>query len=414
MAAAPREPARKSPMYPVETRDRDDLPEPARRHTLVPARRRRWPGLVIGLTALATVLAAGLIPRLDRSRALDARAVELAGPPRVAVSPVRKGQPRSELVLPATALPAQSTVIHARLDGFVHELHADLGDSVREGRLLALLQAPELEADLARARARFGELERNLELARTSADRHAKLAESGISSLEVADEARARANSAEAAQDGSRAEASRLEALYAYRRVVAPFDGVITKRSVDRGALVKAASTALFEIAQTRTLKVFVDVPQTLAPDVQPGMVARVFAPEAPDRIVEGKVVRTARALDPATRTLRTEIHLPGGGPLLSGAFVRVRLQVQRTSAPLLIPAVALVTRKEGPRAMVVGPDGRVEQRPLILGRDMGANIEVLSGLQDGERVVLSPPDELADGATVQPAEPVATPPPAK
>ena len=198
---------------------------------------------------------------------------------------------------------------------------------------------------------------------------------------------------------------ARLGALFAFRRVVAPFDGVITRRSVDRGALVNSASTPLFEIAQTSTLKVFVDVPQTLAPDVQPGLVARVFAPETPDRIVEGKVVRTARALDPGTRTLRTEIHLPGGGPLLAGSFVRVRLQVQRSSAPMLIPAVSLVTRKEGPRALVVDAAGRVQQRVLILGRDMGVDVEVLSGLQDGERVVLSPPDELAEGATVQTAE---------
>ncbi len=323
----------------------------------------------------------------------------------MSVAAVRRGEPRSELVLPGTALPAQSTVIYARLDGFVHQLHADLGDSVRENRLLALLQAPELEADLARARARLVELERNLQLSHASADRHARLAESGISSQEAADEARARANSAEASLDASRAEVSRLGSLYAYRRVTAPFDGVITRRTVDRGALVKSTSTALFEIAETATLKVFVDVPQTLAPDVRPGLVARVFAPEAPERIVEGKVVRTSRSLDPATRTLRTEIHLPGSGPLLAGSFVRVRLQVQRSNAPLLIPAVALVTRKEGPRAMVVAAGGRVQQRTLIVGRDMGVDVEVLGGLQDGDKVVLSPPDELADGATVEASE---------
>jgi multidrug efflux system membrane fusion protein len=406
-------------MFPADTRHRAD--DPTAPHERPPnlvtggaaGRRRRWPGLVFGLFALATVLVAGVLPRLERRRALDARAVELHGPPRVSIQPVRRGPAQSELVLPGTTLPEQNTVIHARLDGFVHQLHADLGDSVREGRLLALLQAPELEADLARARARLGELERNLTLSRTSADRHARLAESGISSQEAADEARARANSAEAALDASRAEVSRLGALYAYRRVVAPFDGVITRRSVDRGALVKSASTALFEIAQTRTLKVFVDVPQSLAADVQPGLRARVFAPETPDRIVEGQVVRTARALDPATRTLRTEIHLPGGGPLLSGAFVRVGLQVPRTTAPLLIPAVALVTRKEGPRALVV-TSGRVQQRVLVLGRDMGVDVEVLGGLHDDDQVVLSPPDDLADGTPVQatPPRPAAPAPP--
>jgi RND family efflux transporter MFP subunit len=197
----------------------------------------------------------------------------------------------------------------------------------------------------------------------------------------------------------------RLAALYAYRRVVAPFDGVITSRHVDRGALVKAAATPLYEIAQTRTLKVFVDVPQSLAGDVQPGLTAEVFAPEAPTRVTPGKVVRTAGALDPGTRTLRTEIHLPGGGALLAGAFVRVRLEVQRSAAPVVVPAAALSLRKEGPRVVVLLADRRVKQQAVIPGRDLGTEIELLGGLDGGERVVLSPPDDLQDGAQVDVAE---------
>jgi RND family efflux transporter MFP subunit len=368
-------------------------------------RRRPGLGLFLGVVALAALIAAGVVPRLQRKRALDARAAQLQGPTRVAVASVRRGEPRSELVLPGTALPAQSTVIHARLDGFVGRLHADLGDHVREGQLLAVLRAPELEAEISRARARLQELERNLTLSHTSAERHARLAENGISSQEAADEARARANSAEASLDVSRAEVGRLAALFAYHRVVAPFPGVITRRSVDRGALVKAASTPLFEIAEIGTLKVFVDVPQTLAPDVKIGMIAQVFAPEAPARITAGKVVRTAGALDPASRTLRTEIHLPGGGALLAGAFVRVRLQVQRASAPVVVPAAALSMRKEGPRVVVLLADRRVQQRAVIPGRDLGTEIELLGGLEGDERVLLSPPDDLPDGSLVNVAE---------
>jgi RND family efflux transporter MFP subunit len=283
----------------------------------------------------------------------------------------------------------------------------DLGDEVKEGQLLAVLHAPELEAELARANARFGEVERNLTLSKTSAERHARLAGAGISSQEAADEARARANSAEAALDSGSAEVSRLSALYAYRRVVAPFAGTITRRGVDKGALVKSSSTALYEIAQTSTLKIFVDVPQTLAGDIHPGVEAQVFTPEAPERLHAGKVVRTSRALDPSTRTLRTEIHLPGAtakGPL-AGAFVRVRLAVSRAAPPVLVAATALVVGKEGPRVLVLGAGNKLQSRPVMIGRDFGNDLEVLDGLQAGERVVMNPPDDLQAGAVVTVAE---------
>ena len=366
-------------------------------------------GKVIGVTllllALAGLLVAGVVPRVGRGRALDARQAAAGGPPRVAAVKVRRGAPSAELVLPGTALPALSTVVYARLDGFVEKLFVDLGDEVREGQLLALLQAPELEAELARAHSRLGETERNLGLSRTSAERHARLAATGISSREAADEAQARANSAEAALEGGRAESNRLAALYAYRRVLAPFDGVITRRGVDKGALVKSSATALFDIAQTRTLKVFLDVPQTLAPDIRTGMVAQVFTPEAPDRRFAGKVVRTSRALDPSTRTLRTEVHLPNEGGLLAGAYVRVRLTVARAASPVVVPAAALVTRKEGQRVLVVDAGNVVQPRTVVIGRDLGEEVEVLDGLDGSERVVLSPPDDLQEGAKVNVAE---------
>jgi multidrug efflux system membrane fusion protein len=377
-------------------------PEPA----LSPASpRNRVIGLVVIVVAVGGLITAGVMPRLARRQALDVRQAVSNQPPRVAVVQVKRGAVSSDLVLPGTALPAQNAVVYARLDGFVDKLLVDLGDEVKEGQLLAVLQAPELEAELARARSRQGEAERNLTLSRTSAERHARLATTGISSREAADEAQARANSAEAALDGGNAENNRLSAVYAYRRVLAPFAGIITRRGVDRGTLVKSSATALFEIAQTRTLKIFVDVPQTLAADIRPGLSAQVFTPEAPDRRFAGKVVRTARALDPSTRTLRTEIHLPGEGGLLAGSYVRVKLTVGRSSAPVVIPAAALVTRKEGQRVLVLGAGNAVQPRTVVTGRDLGEEIEVLDGLTGNERVVLSPPDDLQAGAKVSVAE---------
>jgi RND family efflux transporter MFP subunit len=373
--------------------------------TLPSSSPRNWLIAFVILVAVGGLVGAGVLPRLARRQALDLRQAASAEPPRVAVAQARRGAVSSELVLPGTALPAQSAVVYARLDGFVDKLLVDLGDQVKEGQLLAVLQAPELEAELARARSRQGEAERNLTLSRTSAERHARLATTGISSREAADEAQARANSAEAALEGGNAENARLSAVYAYRRVLAPFAGVITRRGVDRGTLVKSSATALFEIAQTGTLKIFVDVPQTLAGDIRPGLAAQVFAPEAPDRKFAGKVVRTAGALDPSTRTLRSEIHLPGEGGLLAGSYVRVKLTVGRASAPVVVPAAALVTRKEGQRVLVLDAGNVVNPRTVVTGRDLGEEIEVLDGLSGTERVVLSPPDDLKPGAKVSVAE---------
>ncbi len=366
-----------------------------------------WPWVLAAF--LLVLLGFGVAPRLEKKEALDRREAGARQPPLVAAARVRRAEPKAELTLPGTVLPIQSASLHARLNGFVGRIHVELGDKVREGQLLAELEAPELQADRYRARARVDETERNLELARVSAERNETLAREGNVSHEVADDARARANSAEAALKSAKAELERLDALYAYRHVVAPFDGLITRRNVDRGALVTAGSgngvTSLFEIAQVQTLKVYVDVPQSLAHDIRPGLEARISTLAAPARALPAKVVRTAGALDPATRTLRTEVQFSNEGGLFAGAFVRVRLLIERDSPPMLIPASALAVRREGPYVLVVGETDAVQQRTVVLGRDLGAQVEVLDGLSAEERVVLSPPDTLGDGLVVRVAE---------
>lgn len=355
------------------------------------------------------LLGAGVVPRLEKKQALDRREAESREPPRVAVTRILRAESKTDLTLPGTVLPIQSATLHARLNGFVGRIHVDLGDRVREGQVLAELEAPELQAELLRARARLDETERNLELSRVSASRHQQLAQEGISSQEAADDARARTNSAEAAMKSARAEVERLEAMYAFRHVVAPFEGIITRRNVDRGALVTAGSgtgvTSLFELAQTKTLKVYVDVPQSLARDIRPGLNAELSTHEAPARVFHGRVTRTAGALDSATRTLRTEVQLPNQGELLAGSFVRVRLVIEREAPPLLIPASALAVRREGPHVFVVDEAGTIQQRPIVLGRDLGPQVEVLDGLSGEERVVMSPPDTLGNGLIVRVAE---------
>ncbi|WXH27521.1 Multidrug resistance protein MdtA [Myxococcus stipitatus] len=367
-------------------------------------------GWAWGLGALLlALLGLGVAPRLERERALDRRAEESKQPPLVATTRVRRATAKAELTLPGTVLPIQRASLHARITGFVGRVHVELGDKVRAGQVLAELEAPELQAECHRARARLDETERNLEFARASSERNQTLAREGNVSHEVSEEARARANSAEAALKSAKAEVERLEALYAYRRVVAPFDGLIVRRNVDPGALVTAGSTSgvtsLFELAQTHALKVYVDVPQSLAQDIRPGLEARISTLDAPARGLLGRVVRTSGVLDPGTRTLLTEVQLSNEQGLFAGAFVRVRLLIERDVPPLLVPASALAARREGMTVLVVDAANAVHQRVVVLGRDLGSQVEVLEGVSESDLVVLSPPDTLNEGSVVRVAQ---------
>lgn len=380
------------------------VPQPA------PPPDKQGRGWAWGLLALLLVLLGlGVAPRLERERALDRRAEESRQPPLVATTRVRRATAKAELTLPGTVLPIQRASLHARITGFVGRVHVELGDKVRAGQVLAELEAPELQAECHRARARLDETERNLEFARASSERNQTLAREGNVSHEVSEEARARANSAEAALKSAKAEVERLEALYAYRRVVAPFDGLIVRRNVDPGALVTAGSTSgvtsLFELAQTHALKVYVDVPQSLAQDIRPGLEARISTLDAPARALPGQVVRTSGVLDPGTRTLLTEVQLSNEHGLFAGAFVRVRLLIERDVPPLLIPASALAARREGMTVLVVDAANAVHQRVVVLGRDLGSQVEVLEGVSEADLVVLSPPDTLNEGSVVRVAQ---------
>ena len=343
--------------------------------------------------------------------ALVPSAVHYSKDGRVLVGKATSGPVRVEITLPGTVAPFRGTMLYAKTTGFVRRYTADIGDHVKAGQVLAELQAPETDEELRLARAKVREAEANLAIADENARRNDKLADAGLVSQQEASERRARANSAEAALGTSRAEVGRIGALMGYQKIVAPFDGVIVRRGTELGALVTpAGASLLFEIAQVDTLRVFVDVPQALAASVRLGGEGAVFLPSAPKDVVKGKIARTAGALDASTHTLRTEIHVPGGGPLLSGAFVSVRLGLENTSPPVMIPASALAVRKEGPHVLRLGPNRAVQIAKIEIGRDLGKEIEVLSGLAVGDTVVLNPPDDLRAGETVEPVERASAP----
>jgi len=359
---------------------------------------------VIIVVALGGAVGLGVIPHLRRGQVLAETEAQKARPPLVRVTAVAPAKPHLEVVLPGQATPFLSTPVYAKTTAYVQRNHVDLGDRVKRGQLLAELIAPENDEAVRVAEARVAEAQANVEIARRTAERNAQLATVGVVPRERADDTQAQANSAVAALRSTQAELGRLSALRGYQRLVAPFDGVVVKRSADPGALVGAATAGgvpLFEIAQTTTLRVFVDVPQAWVDDVGLETVAEVYQPATPTRVAKGKVVRQSSALDPSTRTLRSEIHIGGGQGILPGAFVYVRFSVERKQPPLVVPAAAMVVGKEG--TLVARLDGEtLRMAPVAVGRDFGKELEVLTGLRAGDRVVLNPADTLADGMTVR------------
>ncbi|HEU4409073.1 MAG TPA: efflux RND transporter periplasmic adaptor subunit [Polyangiaceae bacterium] len=354
---------------------------------------------------LAAAAAAGVAPRLKRREALARAEQALARPRKVRVAPVRAGDAAVETVLPGSSAPFYASSLYAKSTGFLRKTHVDVGDRVKAGQPLAEIDAPETAEEVRLAQARLDEARANVGLAQATAERAGSLVAAGALPPQQGDDARAQANSALASVATRQAELQRLRVLRGYQQIVAPFDGVITRRGADPGALVGPAAAGdapLFEIAAVETLRVFVDVPDAYAADVRPGLEAQVFSPRDPARKLSGKVARASGVLEPATRTLRAEIHVPGGDVILPGAFVYVRLTVPRSRPAPVVPAGALVIRKEGTLVATVGPEGRVELKPVALGRDFGKEIEVLDGVAAGAQVVVNPPDDLESGQPVE------------
>jgi len=358
---------------------------------------------VIGIVLGAAVVA-GVVPRLKQREALAHVEKDLEAPRRVRVAAVRAGDARTDVVLPGTSAPFRSSVLYAKSSGFVRKNLVDVGDHVKAGQVLAHIDAPETAEELRLAQARVDEAEANVGLVKGTSERANKLVAAGVVSQQQGDDARALANSAVASVATRRAELQRLQVLRGYQQIVAPFDGVITRRGPDPGALVGAAGTgglALFEIADAEMLRVFVDVPDAYAGDIKTDIDAEVFSPREPAQKVVGKVARTSGVLEQATRTLRAEIHVRGGGAVVPGGFVYVKLSIPRARPVPIIAASALIVRKEGTLvARVTG--GVLAVVPVTLGRDFGKEIEVLDGVKVGDDVVLNASDVLETGQRVE------------
>jgi membrane fusion protein, multidrug efflux system len=363
-----------------------------------------WKALgVIGI-GLAASVAAGVVPRLKQREALARVEQQNASARRVRVASARAGDPNAEVTLPGTSAPFRTSVLYAKANGYVQKNLVDVGDRVTAGQVLARIDAPETGEEIRLAQARLDEAQANVGIVQGTADRATRLVNVGVLAQQQGDDARAQANTATAAVATRRAELQRLNVVRGYQQIIAPFDGVITRRGTDPGALVGAASSggiALFEIADVEMLRVFVDVPDAYASDVKRDLEVQIFSPRDPARKLTGKIARTTGVLEQSTRTLRAEVHVRGDGVVMPGAFVYVRLAIPRSRPGPVVPASALIVRKEGTLVAKV-TNGHIALAPVSLGRDFGKELEILDGVAAGDQVVVNASDELESGQAVE------------
>jgi RND family efflux transporter MFP subunit len=367
---------------------------------------------VAGTLLILVLFLAGLVPRLIRQRELQAESNADAGPLAVLTVTAHQAAPVTAITLPGTVEALHEAQIYARTSGYVRQWQVDIGTKVKAGQLLADLASPDLDQELLQARAAVAQNHATAVFARTSLERWRSLERDSAISRQELDEKTTAAEAADAAEAAATANAQRLAELKGFTRITAPFSGVITSRAVDVGSLVTpgvgSQGKGLFSVAQTDSLRVYVRVPEAYASGIQIGRPAEVRVASAPTRTLSGTIARTAQAVDPASRTLLTEVVISNrDGSLLPGVSAIVSLKVERRQPVAIVPANALLVSASGTRVITVDKDVLGSQ-DVVLGRDFGDSVEVVSGLRDGQTVVANPGEELLPGmrvkATPQPA----------
>jgi RND family efflux transporter MFP subunit len=314
----------------------------------------------------------------------------------------------TEVVLPGNLQANYQAPIYARTSGYVRRWYVDIGAKVHKGQVLADIESPEVDQQLRQAQADLGVAQANRKIADVTADRWRVLRATDSVSKQEADEKVSAAQANDAQVLSARANVLRLQQLAGFERVIAPFDGVITARNTDIGDLINAGSAsgaALFGIADTSRLRLYVRVPQEDAAAMKPGLTAELHVPDRPGVAYRASVDTTANAIDPATRTLNVELLVDNSkGELLPGAYAEVHFRVAPEDAgrSFLLPANVLLFRGDGLHVATVDAHDRVVLKPVTIGRDYGAKVEIVSGLSADDHVILSPPDSLVGGALVR------------
>jgi RND family efflux transporter MFP subunit len=386
-------------IHPIEAAD-GDPGERLKRQQVV---RRAKILTVVVLLLLALGAGRTVFSRLANAKALETGTAERAV--QYVKTTVVKGSDTSQTIaLPGTLQGQVQSPIAARASGYLKRWTKDIGSTVTRGELLAEIETPEIDQQLSQAVAARQQAAASLDLAKSTLARWEGLRQKDVVSQQELDERRSGATQALANVAAADANVQRLRQTEGFKRIVAPFAGVVTRRNVDVGDLIDAgggSSRALFVLTQVDPLRVYVNVPQSYAQLVKPGQKVVVTQGELRGQRFEGTVARTGASLDASTRTMQVEVALPNpGGVLLPGAYVQVQLPLQAT-ATLAVPANTLLIRAEGIRVAVLDAQGTVALRKVKIGRNLGETVEVLDGLKPAEVLVLNPPDSLADGDKV-------------
>lgn len=372
-----------------------------------PPRQSRRGLIILGLAVLVLAIAiyAGIRGRIEAGHAL-ARTTEAQAVPTVNTVHPEAGAPNEELVLPGNTQAITDTPIYARTSGYLKRWTSDIGAHVKKGDLLAEIDTPEVDEQLKQMRADLETAQANFKLADLTAKRNEDLLKTRSIATQERDNAAGALAAAKASVASKQADVARLERLQSYEKVYAPFDGIITARNTDLGALINAgansAALELFHLSAIDKIRVFISVPETYSRAIHPGDKVKVTLDEFPGEAFDGTLVRTANAIDRASRTLLAEIDVDNAdGRLLPGAYAFVHLSLAKPAQSMTLPSNALIFRKEGIR-VAVARNGKADLVPITIGRDYGDKIEVVAGLTASDEVILDPSDSLISGSPVR------------
>jgi len=369
-------------------------------------RKHTWLIAVAAILVFGGIAVYGIFTRLAEENTVRAETAQMAVPSVSVISPQRSA-PAQEIVLPGNVQPFISSPIYARTNGYVKNWYADIGAHVRKGQLLAVIETPEVDQQLAQSRSNLATAQANLKLAEITKNRYQGLLATHAVAQQDVDNAVGTYDANKTIVEADQANVKQLETLQSFEKVYAPFDGIITARNTDIGTLINSGNTGnvktdLFHISQPGKLRVYVNVPEQYSKAATPGLTASLTLAEFPGRQFEGKLVRTSEAINFSTRTLTAEIDVDNPtGELLTGSYTEVHLKVSGQTSSYLVPVSTLVFRSQGLQVAVVR-DGSAVLTPVTPGRDFGDQIEIVSGLKGDESVIVTPPDSIVSGQKVQ------------
>jgi RND family efflux transporter MFP subunit len=366
----------------------------------------RWLFVAIVLFLMIAILVAGILSRIRAEKSLRAETTESAVTAVSVVLP-KQATPAQEIILPGNVQPYITSPIYSRTNGYLKKWYFDIGAHVKKGQLLAVIETPEVDQQLQQARSTLLTAQANLALATITKTRYQGLLKTNAVSKQDVDNAVGTYNANKAIVEADQAAVQQYEALVSFEKIYAPFDGVITARNTDIGDLINSGSssgvkTDLFHIAQPGTLRVYVNVPEEYSRGIKVGMTADLALAEFPARKFQGRVVRTADAINVTTRTLLIEVDVDNPtGTLLTGSYAEVHLAVPTQGSTYLIPVNTLLFRTEGLRVGIVR-DGKVVLATVTPGHDFGNEIEIVAGLKSDDQIIVNPPDSIVQGQEVQ------------